>query len=308
MKRIAMVAGSLFLTLLAFLIIPNYHSDRSVDSLKEKYTNSESKFMNLNGMSVHYRDEGGGPVLLLLHGTAASLHTWDAWTDMLKSDFRVVRLDLPAFGLTGPSPDHDYRIATYADFLDAFCEQLDIDSAYVAGNSLGGRIAATFAMNYPKRVSRLILIDASGMPIPDNKPISMAFQLAQTPVVNKLLTVITPKSLHRKSLLEVYADDSLVDDKLVDRYFEMMLRAGNREAFVARANSVNPPFGDELTSLEIPVLILWGEDDTWIPVADAHKFDRLIPNSKLIIYPDAGHVPMEEIPQKTAEDARGFLF
>ncbi len=279
--------------------------DIPVEELKPKYAPPPSQFMSLDGMEVHYRDEGEGPALVLLHGTGASLHTWDGWVEALADSFRVVRLDLPGFGLTGPNPAHDYRIATYVDFLEHFVGRLGLERFSLAGNSLGGHIAWRYALAHPQRVEKLILIDPAGAP--DDAPDPFVFKLARTPVANRLLTVVTPRSLMEKSLREVYADDAKVTPALVDRYYELSLREGNRAAFVARARTVEPNRFDQIAYVRAPTLILWGKQDVWIPVATARRFTERLPHAVLVTYPDAGHVPMEERPARTAADARRFL-
>ena len=132
------------------------------EKLLNKYANDASQFIELNGMEVHYRDEGQGFPLVLIHGTASSLHTWDVWTEELKDSLRIIRLDLPAFGLTGPHPSHDYRLDTYASLVDELLIYLGVESCYLAGNSLGGAIARKYAENYPQKAQKLLLIDPGG--------------------------------------------------------------------------------------------------------------------------------------------------
>lgn len=281
-----------------------YTPDKSVEDLKEKYADTFSEFVEVQGMDVHYRVEGQGMPLLLLHGTASSLHTWDEWTRLLTRDFKIVRLDLPAFGLTGPRPDRDYRISTYVEFLDEFMDKIGIDSFHLAGNSLGGGIAFVYAANHPDKVGKLILLDPSGFPYKEQPRI---FQLAQNPIFAAAIKKVTPKSLIRQNIEEVYANDNMVTDLLVNRYYDMLIRKGNRQAFVDRTKIPYENDQDLLPSIEEPTLIMWGAEDVWIPVANAQKFNELIPDSRVIIYDNVGHVPMEEHPLKTARDALDFL-
>ncbi len=291
--------------LIAALILSQWHSELSVEELENQLGNAPSRWVEVNGMPVHYRDEGTGPVLLLLHGTGSNLHTWQAWTDTLKNRYRIVRLDLPGFGLTGPLASRDYSMSSYSDFLDNFLAELLIDSCAVAGNSLGGMIAWHFALDHPDRVSRLVLIDAAGFP---SKTIpSIGFRAARAPVFSALMTRVTPKFLFRKSLLEVYSEPDLVTDSLVDLYFLSMLRAGNRQAFNDRAQTEFIDRTGELGQLELPTLILWGEQDSWIPVENGYRFEQAIPGAELMVYPGAGHIPQEEIPMITARTTEGYL-
>ena len=281
-------------------------TDIPLDELKQKYAGPSSKFLNMEDMNIHYRVEGQGSPLVLLHGTGSSLHTWDGWVQALSDSFRIIRLDLPAFGLTGPHPNHDYRIATYVKLLHSFLDELEVRQMALAGNSLGGFIAWRYALQYAEQVQKLILIGASGYPTDDPPP--LVFKLAQTPVLNSLLAKISMRSLIEKSLKQVYADDSKVTRPLIDRYYELSLRSGNREAFVARATTNMADHFDQLDQLRIPVLLMWGEQDRWTPVRYLDMFaQKLAGDVETNIYPDLGHVPMEEAPARTAADARIFL-
>lgn len=296
--------------LVILLIIANvlffaYTGDIPVEQLKEKYTNQESKFIEIDGMQVHYRDEGEGMPLVLIHGTAASLHTWDAWTNTLKNDYRVIRLDVPAFGLTGPHPNQDYSIEAYSEFLDHFLTKLDIDSLYLGGNSLGGNIAWYYAAEHPEKVKKLILVDPSGYPRDGEKP--WIFKLARTPILNSIIRYITPKSIIEKNLEQVYFDNSKITPELIDRYYDMALREGNRTAFIDRAKTEMVDHTNKLKALNTPTLLIWGKEDIWIPVSDGNRFLSDLANAELVVLKNAGHVPMEESPIESLEAVIEFL-
>jgi len=293
------------LGILIVLVANSFYADLSVEELIDTYANEQSQFIEIQGSRVHYRIEGEGPNLLLLHGTASSLHTWDGWNEQLKDHFRIIRLDLPAFGLTGPSVARDYRIAAYTAFLNEFVEAIELERFSLAGNSLGGGIAWSFAAEFPDKVEKLILVDASG--IPDNRDDPAVFKMARNPVLGKLLEYITPKSFIKKNMKEVYFDDGRVTDELVSRYHDMALRAGNRVAFRDRASAVNPDITDKLPSIMAPTLIIWGQEDEWIPVDNAAVFAERIPNAAVVIIENVGHVPMEEAPETSANIVLKFL-
>lgn len=286
------------------LMLTAVRCDIPRDLLVAKYANSASRFAEIEGMQVHYRDEGAGPPLVLVHGTSSSLHTWDGWVSRMPGR-RIVRLDLPGFGLTGPAPDRDYSATRYARVIDRLMTQLGVEQADIAGNSLGGRVALTFALEHPARARRLILVDASGLS--GQKPPAI-IRIARVPVLNRLLTVATPRMMITRNVHAVYGNPALVDDALIDRYYELTRRAGNRTAFVDRVTAPRDPDVDaRLGELKMPVLILWGERDAWIPFEFAGRFHSAIPGSKLVSYPAGGHVPMEELPDLTAADADRFL-
>lgn len=304
LKKITLYIILPIFALIAIGIFMQYQSDIPVATLKARYADASSQFINLNGLEVHYKDEGNGFPLLLLHGTGASLHTWDGWVESLSDTIRCIRLDLPAFGITGPNATHDYSMAAYTDFVAIFLKAMSIDSCDIAGNSLGGQIAWEFAVRNSAKIRKMILVDAAGFPN-DSDP--LVFQLARNPVTKLLLRNIGSRALIEKSLLDVYVNDDLVTESLVDRYYEFSLREGNRDAFIARANTKFADNTDKLTDLKTPTLIIWGALDTWTPLSGAEQFHQRLPNSELMIFEDTGHVPMEEIPQKTARAARAFL-
>jgi pimeloyl-ACP methyl ester carboxylesterase len=287
------------------VILSFYHSDVPVSELKAKYAYSDSKFMELDGLNVHYRIIGTGKPLVLLHGTGASLHTWEQFSDNLKDSFRLIALDLPAFGLTGGRADHDYSIAMYTAFLKKFTEKLNLTTFDLAGNSLGGRIAWEFAAAYPEQVRKLILMDAAGYPT--GKPAPQVFQLAKNPIMSAILTKITPRFFIKKNLIEVYDNDALVSDALVDRMFELSLREGNRQAFVDRAKLPLDDNTDRVKTIADSTLIIWGENDPWISVRCAELFHKNLKNNQLSIIKNCGHLPMEERAVETAGLVRAFL-
>jgi len=298
-----LLAGLVVLAVVA--VAAMIRRDIPIDELVPRYGAAPSQFMELQGMRVHYRDEGAGPPLVLVHGTSSSLHTWDGWVKELAGKRRLIRVDLPGFGLTGPAPDGDYRVERYERFLGEFLDRLGIARADLAGNSLGGRVVLTFALAHPERVHKLVLIDAGGL---SGAPHPTIFKLARMPVVGRALLTLTPEFLVRRNVEEVYGDPSRVTDAVVERYHDMALRAGNRKALWGRLNgTLDPDLDARLGDVAVPVLIEWGEQDRWMPVSFAQRFARGIKGAELRIYPGAGHVPMEEIPTPTARDADAFL-
>ncbi len=289
----------------AVLVVGACAPDVPTAELRSRYADHGSRFVRVDGMDVHVRDEGQGPVIVLVHGTSSSLHTWDAWAAALRDSFRVVRFDLPGFGLTGPSPAGDYRIPAYVDFVQHLLDTLHVPPAVVIGNSLGGEIAWHLALAAPGRVTRLVLVDPAGLPTGTAMP--LPFRLARLPMAAPVFRHVTPRSLVERSLREVYHDPSRVADTLVDRYWAMARAPGNREAFVARANQVSMQDGERLRDIRVPTLVLWGDDDRWIPTRLAAEFGARIPGAIVRLVPQAGHVPMEERPQASLALVRPFL-
>jgi len=306
-KRKYAIYGFIFFLVLAVKSV--VYIDIPVEKLKEKYANSFSKFVDIDGMQVHYRVAGKGMPIVLIHGTGSSLHTWDEWALKLKENYRVIRMDLPAFGLTGPNKSRDYSIDKYTQFLQEFVAKLKLDSMILAGNSLGGNIAWNYASKNPEKVQKLILVNASGLPTNKSQP--WIFKMAKIPFLNKLFLYITPKSIIEDNLKQVYQDDTKITDALITRFHDLTLREGNRKAFIDRAKIDFTPSEaskkEQLQNLQTPTLLIWGAMDTWIPVTNGKKMNALLPNSKLVVLQNSGHVPMEENPTESLRVLNEFL-
>ena len=248
---------------------------------------------------------------MLLHGTGASLHTWEGWVASLRRTRRVVTFDLPGFGLTGPFGGQyaadDYRGDTYARFVLDLLDTLKIPRAVLGGNSLGGEVAWRTATLAPQRVTRLILVDASGYEFePDRIP--PGFLVARMPVLSTIGEHLLPRALVATSVASVYADPSRVTEPLVDRYFELALRAGNRRALGLRMQQFEPGAAvGRLKTLALPTLVLWGREDRLIPLGHAARFGRDIPGAQVVVLDGLGHVPQEEDPARSLAPVLAFL-
>ena len=311
MKKVLGFFGYLIVTVIVFaiiLFIVFFQPDRSLNDMKRLYTSANSQFMPLMGMQVHYRDEGNNRdtvPLLLIHGTSSSLNTFDSVVLLLKNNRRVITLDLPAFGMTGPNPTNEYSFAYYSRFLDSFLTTLHVQKCDIGGNSLGGGIAWEFTVAHPEKVRKLILIDASGYPIKNAKG-SIGFKIASTPIINNLLLYITPKALVRASLKGIYYDQNRVTDAQVDRFHDMAISTGNRAALLSMFKKGRKHNENLIATISKPTLIIWGDKDGLIPVENAYLFEKNIKESKLAILKNIGHVPMEEAPSKVAALIQSF--
>ena len=301
------------IVLLALLsaVALSWAPDRSVESLKGRWAPPPSTFVTLQGMQVHLRDEGpreDPEPIVLIHGTSASLHTWDGWAEALKGQRRVIRMDLPGFGLTGPAPDGDYRMTRYADFIAALLDQLGVRRAVLAGNSLGGGIAWRTAVQHPERVSRLVLVDASGYPL-QSTSVPLGFRLAQIDWLKPVMGQLLPRRMIESSVRNVYADPGKVTPELVDRYHELTLRAGNRESLAQRMKlrETDAQSAGLIPTIQQPTLILWGAQDRLITEASGQRFHREIAGSQYVVFDGLGHVPQEEDPTRSVEPVLKFL-
>ena len=285
--------------------------DTDVEAMRAKYGAAPSQFVDLDsGLIVHLRDEGPreAPVIMLLHGSNADLHTWSPWVKALAGDYRVIRFDQIGHGLTGPAPDGDYSTAAFVRTVDAVADRLEIDRFVLAGNSMGGGIALDYAAVHPERLEGLVLVDAGGAP-PMGKPSgNLGFSLARNPVLREVFVRVTPRALIERSLSQSVSNQAIVTPAAVDRYWELLRYPGNREATFARFAQPRKSVSREaLASLKVPTLILWGEEDALIPVAAGRWLHAALPGSRLIFYPGIGHLPMEEAASSTSRDLRGWV-
>ena len=307
-------AFGILLMLTALVVSLTHAPDRTVDSLVPRWAPPPSDFMYVKGQFVHFRDEGpktDPTPLVLIHGTAASLHTWQGWAGELRARKRVITFDLPGFGLTGPFtgeyPRDDYRADNLARFTLDFLDALHVQRFAIGGNSLGGEVAWRVAARVPARVDRLILVDATGYDfVPEHVP--LGFQVARIPVFNRVTEFLTPRTFVEESVKDVYGDPSRVTGALVDRYFEMLMREGNRRALNLRLQQIATDLAPgRIKTLTLPTLILWGAKDRLVPPADAQRFHADIAGSQLVVLPGLGHVPQEEDAQASVAPVRAFL-
>ncbi|MEI6486618.1 MAG: alpha/beta hydrolase [Sphingomonadales bacterium] len=279
--------------------------DIPVATLRAKYANGASQFVELApGTIIHMRDEGpkGGFPVVLVHGSNASLHTWEPWTARLTArGYRVVSLDLPAHGLSGPTPEGIYTSAAYVGIVEKLVDKLALSRFVLGGNSMGGGVAWRYAVAHPDRLAGLVLVDASGQPMPQGSSPPIGFRLARVPIARDILATVTPRSLIETSFKQSIGNQAIATPAMIDRYWELLLYPGNRRATVQRFGQYQGDDGmaAKLKGLAVPTLILWGREDRLIPVSVAGWFNQQIPNSRVTILDNIGHIPMEEAPDRS---------
>lgn len=283
--------------------------DVPVDALKARWAPPPSQFVEIEGLQVHLRDEGprdDALPIVLVHGTSASLHTWEGWATELRKERRVIRFDLPGFGLTGPNAANDYSIAVYVRFVTALMDRLGVQRFVIAGNSLGGEVAWAVAHAHPQRVARLVLVDAAGYRI-ESLSIPLGFRIAGTPALQPLMRQLLPPGMVEKSVRSVYGDPARVTPELVALYTDLARREGNRAALRQRLAQRDTGREADIKALKLPTLILWGGQDRLIPPVYGQRFAQDIAGAKLVQFEALGHVPQEEDPAATLVPVREFL-
>jgi pimeloyl-ACP methyl ester carboxylesterase len=301
-KIVALVSLIVLAAVGAWLWTP----DRSRVELERVYLNAAADYVDVAGIRLHVRDSGPktAPAIILLHGMGASLHTWEPWATALSATHRVIRFDLPGCGLTGPDPTGLYTNDRRMAVLSALMDHLGVPRATLIGNSMGGRLAWTFAAANPTRVSKLVLISPDGYASP-------GFDYGRPPTVPAFLGVmrwVLPKSMLRSNLAIAYADPGRLTDAVATRYHDLLRAPGVRSAMLEQMRqSVLVPPEPLLRQITAPTLLVWGARDGMIPVANAQDYSRALPNASLVTLPTLGHVPHEEDPATALQPVLAFL-
>ncbi len=306
MKSSAIVITAIVLIGLIGGIVWLWTPDKSRANLEAKYLDHPGDMVEVSGQRLHVRDTGprDRPAVIMLHGFGSSLHTWEPWARELQRDYRVIRFDLPGSGLSEPDPSGDYTDARTMQLLAALMDRLGVARASLIGNSIGGRIAWTFAALNPERVAKLVLISPDGFESP-----GIAYgQKPEVPAMVKLMQYFLPKALLRKNLEAAYGNPETLSNETVDRYYDLMLAPGVRGAMIARmAQTVRTDPRPLLQRIGAPVLLVWGEKDALIPLSNAADYARALPDSRIVSFPGLGHVPQEEAPAESLVPVRAFL-
>ena len=238
------------------------------------------------GQKIHYTDTGSGPVVVLLHGLGGNSTNWAFNTPALAQKHRVIVPDQIGFGRSD-KPLINYRVGTYVDFLDKLLAELKVERASLVGNSMGGWIAAAYALKHPSKVERLVLVDAAGFAPPKD------FDLAA-------LSGLNPSTREEMKRLAgmVFFNPLLKTDAAVDMLLAQRLSAGDGYTIQRLVESIHRSedmLDGKLGAIKQPVLIVWGREDGLTTLArEGERFKREIPQSQLIVFDQCGHVPQVE--------------
>ena len=305
LKKVALTFAVLLAIAAAVVIRP----DLSIEEVADKHMKPFSKLATLrDGTKLHYWDRGSpsAKTLVLIHGSYDSADTWEEWAPLLEKDFRLIVPDMPAHGLTGKTVSGQYTAEAMASAVHELIDQLELERVHVAGNSMGGRVAWTFAAAYPDRIDRLVLVDSAGYPNP-----STLTPTARNPVMSWLLRYGNPRRRVREGFVRAVgeSDEALITDARVSRSVDYLRREGSRDAHRARAqqNAILADAQPRVASIQAPTLVMWGDQDQLISVEHARWFSRDLPNDTLLIYEGLDHMPQLEIPERSANDTRAFL-
>ena len=300
------VIAVVVVALLAGAALYLYTPDKDRAALEAQYAQPPSIFVEALGDRIHVRDTGprDAPTLVLLHGFAASLQTWDAWAAALQDRFRVIRLDLPGFGLTGPDVTGDYSNERSIAVIAALMDRLGVPRATIIGNSMGGNIAWRFAAALPARTDKLVLVSPAGF----RPPGETGTAPTRLPLMIRMMRYVLPAPILRMNLAAAYNDPASLTPALVARTRDMLLVPGNRDAILARMLQTTWP--DPLPFLhgiQAPTLLIWGEQDRLIPYANSADYMAALPHATLAALPGQGHVPQEEASAASLVPLLAFL-
>lgn len=288
--------------------------DTDFDTMRAKYGSPASRFLETEGgLRIHYRDEGCRtcPALVLLHGANSSLHNFEPTVERLGDRYRVITYDHPGHSLSSEHPRDDYSASGLFEALNAVAGAVGVETFILGGNSMGGWTAWRYTLANPERVNALILLNASGAPPPEGAPkakIYLAARILKNPVGRQFARHFMPRAIVKKSAIQSVADPAFVTENMIDRYWELARLPGNRRAMTLRAGvNREPEYGERLGEITAPTLIIWGAHDAVTPTYLAESFDERIPDSRVVMIENAGHIPMEETPDQTAGAIEAFL-
>ncbi len=266
-----------------------------------------ASFLEIDGRSVYVERTGAGEPLVLLHGFAASSFTWRRVADELADSYRVVAPDLNGFGYTErPRRAAPYTVAGQLALVVAVMDRLEIESAHVAGHSYGGALAVHLAWRHPERVRSLVLVDSAGADYPwKRRHIGATLR----PVAQLFVRMLgLSRERVREGLERSIHDDRLVTPELVEAYFERLTIEGVGRAYWGLSKPTREPKARiPVEELDLPVLLVWGAEDTLIGPEAGRLVAERLPRAEFVELPATGHIPPEERPEELARRIAGFL-
>ncbi len=311
MLRILKILGVILFILAG--AVATYHFIRedhfkTVEEVRTRINARHSQYVDWNGMKVHMLEDGEGPTLLIIHGFGGHSQEFDELVPLLADKFRILRFDLPGFGLSDiPDMGSDGDVmGLYQDFikhvLDTYCGN---DKVYLLGNSLGGWIAWETAANYPDRIEKMMLLSPAGYEM--DKVSKTATGWLKNPIGKYFISKGISKTVADGIIMANVYDFDQVDQRYSLMKYYTTNKKGNLDWLTTLAYVEAIPDTEKIKTIQTPTLLLWGHADQIIPFSHAAKFDRDLPNCKFIDYEKCGHVPMIDLPEQTAKDIFEFV-
>lgn len=288
-------------------------ADISYAALETVYMSDTSRFLTVeDGTKIHYRDEGqkDAEAVVLVHGFAASLHTWEPLVNELKDDYRLISLDLPGHGLSrAPVPASSTGLVAFETALSSLVDELDLEDFVLVGNSMGGDLSWRYALKNENALKGLVLVGSAGWPEQaEGEDQSLVFRLLENPIARQLMKDIDTSMLIQSALRNSFYDEAFVTDEMTERYAALMRAPGHREGILAiLAEDKSPATDAGLAELNVPTLVLHGDTDRLVPVESGSRFANAIPDAQLVIYENTGHLPHEEKTALMAQHLTEFI-
>lgn len=265
-----------------------------------------SQFFRWNNIDIHYTDEGSGIPLLMVHGFSGSHRNFQKITELFDlTKYRIIRVDLPGFGLSDfPEEENDY-LAMYQNFMKDFEDHLQLKNYYLIGNSMGGSISLMAAHDRPENIKGLILCGSAGYDIQNSR--KNALRIFRFKFAEKLFAKGIPLWINRSTVNRIYYNPALVSENELIIKNRIWNKEGNLAAIFRLAK--NEKFPDEkiISEIQVPTLVLWGKQDKIIDVKYAAYFDRDIKDCEVIVYDSCGHMPMAEKAERAKLDIERFI-
>jgi len=292
---------------LGLLVAAWFYRDHPPAQVEARWATPPSQFVEIDGVRLHYREEGEGPPVVLLHANYASLFMWEPWVAALKDRYRVIRVDLPAHGLTGPEPSGNYSLQRIQSLFEQFVDARGLERFVVVGTSIGGTVAMRYAADHPERIERLVMISPGSL----EARVRGRTTPANVPKIADVLAWVTPRAFTAYMLRNDYGDPARVTDAVIDEWYAMWMREGNRQAMIDLLRQyVSGGVEAKIRSIRVPVLLIWGEKNKRVPLALAYETRALLANSpqvQLEVLPGIGHMLVQEAPQQSAAVIRRYL-
>ena len=300
MKKRYWIAGAATLAIAGKLLLrprdAEWHKYRHV-----VFHSEHSRFIDGEGVRVHYQEAGDpkAPALVLIHGFASSTLVWSkVFLRIAEAGFRVIAIDMLGFGYSGKPRNGEYTIAGQASLLNSLLDRLNLKRATLVGSSYGGAVAATCALDYPERVEKLVLIGT----VNNNRPLGYKLmRFFGSPVVGDVVSplLIGSRRLLRRRMKRVYdRHEWVLDERRVQARHLPLRAAGTQRAIVRTVRGWDAErISRDAHLIRKPTLLLWGENDREIPLADGERLHEEIPGSRLIVFLNCGHLPHEEYPE-----------
>lgn len=278
----------------------------SKDAAKKELSNAASHFIKWRDAEIHYTDEGTGLPVLMVHGFGGSYTNFSKLADLMKNDYRVIRIDLPGFGLSDfpQIKEGENFLQDYRDYISFILDTLHLDSVYVIGNSMGGAVTWMSAVDHPDKVKKIVLLDPAGY---DSEKIAGKLAMFKFKSVRQIFDKGMPLFMSRQGLQRAYFKDDQLREENIIRNNKFTNREGNLGHMLQLAMANQFPDTSFIQKVQCPTLIVWGSEDEIIPVEHAARFHRDIKGSELVLFDQCGHCPMMEEPMKTKEAVEKFF-